>query len=126
MSVTVSEIRARYPDPKTAIYHGSFPLSPLTRITGYCVGGALCLYRGHTTEQFPSKLTLSRILREANPDLTIDESKRMAHFIVCANDLGLFDRAWEGLEEALAWKRGGSKSESELSHPESEPEPACV
>ena len=88
----VAELKLKYPSPRSAS----------SRLGGYCVGGALCLFRGHADFPFPQKWKVARVLAEMTgrreDDLQIEKA---AGQILDANDKENFVVAWIVLEDAL-------------------------
>ncbi len=97
MTITIEQIRAKYPNPiaaKIKVDKGT-----------YCVGGALCQFidikgphlgSGMT---FPRVSTIALALQKANPG--IQNPYTVADNIVSANDSNLIEIAWNYLDEAL-------------------------
>lgn len=98
--VTMEAIRAFYPRPKNA----TKPYMAGELNVGYCVGGALCKYIGHTEANFPIVAVLADCLMEANPELDEHDAMSYALDIVTHNDNDDFDAAWEVLHRALSVK----------------------
>lgn len=103
MTVTVEEIRAKYPNPVKAIAGN-------LRDGYYCVGGALCKFLyGDSGEAFPIS-QLNRALVAANPALARNihcvytKAEDFGASIIGQNDSENFEAAWKFLDEALNWK----------------------
>jgi hypothetical protein len=92
----ITPIRLKYPHPVNA----SVP-----RVTdpqpAYCVGGALCLYFGHSREPFPQMCELASHLLKINPNLTVRRAENCALHIIASNDDSRFQRAWVFAQAAL-------------------------
>ena len=70
----------------------------------YCVGGAFMFWLGDDEwHGFPGPDWLASGLMKANPRLP--DAKSWAWAIIAPNDHGDFERAWQVLENALAWGR---------------------
>lgn len=112
MSVTVSQLRKMYPQPKRA--------SDKARTAGdYCVGGALCRYLAaikpdtkftkHMQDRnlsvgscsFPSVHTVAEALKIANPWISLDRANELAYDVITYNDRGNFEPAWDSLQAGL-------------------------
>jgi hypothetical protein len=85
MTITVEEIRERYPNPRK---------NP-TSSNGYCVGYALCRY-------LKRPLSIFEALMWANPGLSERKAKEFHRHIVETNDAGDFDAAWAWLGKGLS------------------------
>jgi hypothetical protein len=96
MTLTMEDIRARYPNPISA--------KTLPRPTeGYCIGGGVVCFSGFAYDEFkfPSGLTIANTLQVLNPALDAVDAARYAKQIMCDNDDERFASAWAGVEAAL-------------------------
>ena len=91
MTVSIADIKAKYPNPKRVT-------DDMRDGEGYCVGGALCLYQG-IDRRFPGLSTLALAIEQANPDA--DDVYRIAQAILQTNDYGDFELAWALLDKVL-------------------------
>jgi hypothetical protein len=92
----VAKIRGLYSKPQRSDLWKSNDERP-----AYCVGGALCIFRG-IRASFPSIQVFASELCRANPNLTDSRvAEDFAEDIIDANDLGNFEGAWRLLAEAL-------------------------
>lgn len=89
-------IRAMYPNP--------VPSSIKQYGTEYCVGGAVCLFAGHSIGNFPSHNRIANALMRLNGNLSRNAATSAAHKIVTTNDSDRIEEAWETARVAL--KRG--------------------
>lgn len=108
MTITVEELRRKYPEPVEATI-----TNVLDHADAYCVGGSLCLELGGKNG-FPtvsaavwwnerdSELTLDWALLIANPQLTAPQAAELAAHIMDENDEGNFDVAWAWLDKGLS------------------------
>jgi len=103
----ITEIRRRYPHPKSVHAAG------VQTDIDYCVGGALCQAHaelwdgGHYSfaPHFPSSWALRGMLLKINPTLPPEEATAYADAITSANDLGRFEEAWQRAGQALTPQR---------------------
>jgi hypothetical protein len=101
MSVTMPEIRAKFPRPqRQQTRKGEH---------AYCVGGAYCIFVGYTEHgfipRFPEEHFLARALRASNPRLSSTVAQEYANRITDHNDYGRFSKAWRYLDKALTHGR---------------------
>ncbi len=99
MSITVEEIKAKYPNPVIA------PPADEPIDGRYCVGGALCRCLGEPYARFPSVCLIADVLMVANPRLSETRAYDFAFKITLSNDAGDFEGAWSFLDMALTWGR---------------------
>lgn len=106
MTITMAQIRARYPHPR--IFHERYG----NRTPAYCTGGAcvkMALRRGRLANvtglarAFPGVCTLRDALYALNPALPLAVAQRYAEQIIAANDVGHFGRAWEIVDAAVTY-----------------------
>ena len=88
MTITVAELKEKYPNPSSCF-------------TGdYCVGGALVLESGDVYSH-PDATRLSVHLLQQNAQLTKEEALSFAELVIEANDAQEYEFAWSHLNNAL-------------------------
>lgn len=90
MTITVEELRRKYPEPKRG--------ADFTNDSDYCVGFAFAMEMGL---QSPSR-DIEHALRLAKPDLRDSDIRFYVVQILTANDCGEFDDAWAWLDKGLS------------------------
>ncbi len=96
--VDVEEIRKAYPNPSTVAER---------KEDSYCVGGAFMQFIG-IDAKFPTG-NLFHVLQCTNPNLRASMHIQAGMKIMCANDSGDFEGAWQALKEALEYGCDTSK-----------------
>lgn len=91
----VAKLRKLYPEPKT--------YDEDSGESGYCVGGAFVMYINGDIP-FPDEEQLGDMLYRQNNALRPNGGVFYAERIIWANDNRKFNKAWDLLEEALAFK----------------------
>lgn len=101
MSVTMEEIRARWPSPVCA---GRYIRTDDD--DRYCVGGAACrVAYNEVVYKFPKCSRLVAALCILNPELSTDEAIYGAETITEFNDSGNIDKAWAEVDRMLKLHR---------------------
>jgi hypothetical protein len=103
MKIDLDDLRKRY----TRLSIDKPQIATLRSPSGRecCVGGAICMEIGDQLHPFPAYSWMSYTLQKINPELGDDESERFAAAIICTNDQGDTDGAWDKAAQALAWKK---------------------
>lgn len=104
--MTIDEIKARYPLPRSAGVG-----TPKIESCQYCCGGAILMSQQPSWPvelhndyiRFPRAEDLARALRRKNPHLPEEQAMRYAYTIVKRNDMGLFEDAWYYAGRALTY-----------------------
>src|SRR5437879_3327606 len=96
MSVTMEEIRAKWPNAIPSVIAQENLLDP------YCVGGAVCRFTdGLMDFRFPTDGSLAERLRVLNRSLSLQDALCGAINITSLNDAGNMDEAWAEVDRLL-------------------------
>jgi hypothetical protein len=71
----------------------------------YCIGGALCqaAYPENPRKRFPSTYDVVDAILQFNSTISPHDAGEFAYYIIRFNDMNDMDRAWDVVEQALAF-----------------------